>query len=124
MSTSTVRPRTTWLRPTAFGGILLVLSSIVVSATAYGMLASSIRIRWTVGTYYHYGPEYAPTMVVLASFPTLLAVLFVGFRWLRTRLERLDEFDDVQPVYELGVLAVFGMLLAVQITLIAFNIYL
>lgn len=116
MSASTLRSTVRWLRPTALGGFVFVLVSVV----AHSALTTSIRIRWSVGT--HYGPEHAPTVAVLVVFPVTLAALYLGSRWFRTYLDRDDELTELGPVYEIGTLAVFGLVLAVQLLLIVLNL--
>lgn len=101
---------------------MIVLASIATSLASYGVLGEAVRIRWAVGV--HYGPEYAPTGAVLAAFPAVIAVLYVGFRWLGRRLEGTDEFDEDRGIYELAALATLGMLVVVQVALVAANLYL
>lgn len=120
MSASTLRSTVRWLRPTALGGFVFVLVSSLVSVVAHSALTTSIRIRWSVGT--HYGPEHAPTVAVLVVFPVTLAALYLGSRWFRTYLDRDDELTELGPVYEIGTLAVFGLVLAVQLLLIVLNL--
>lgn len=96
-----------------------------MSAVAYGYLADTIRIRWTVGTYQHYGPEYVPTLAVLVVFPVAVAGLYAGSRWLRTSLERaghIEELNEFRAVYDGCVLLTLGMVLAVQFALIVLNL--
>lgn len=80
-----------------------------------------MRIRWTIGT--HYGPEYAPSLLVLAAIPVLIAVLVGAFRAVATVLERADERDAVRGCYELCVLAVLLSLLAGQVALVVANLW-
>lgn len=119
--------------PTSLGGLLVVLASIVVSFVARGLLPASVRIRWAVGT--HYGPEYAPTLLVLSAFPATIALLYVGFRLLGRRLENAGAFGAESAetaggvtvgrfVYETCVLATLCVMVAVQIALVAANVYL
>ncbi|WP_226480794.1 hypothetical protein [Natrinema amylolyticum] len=109
------------LRPTAAGGVLLVLASVAVSLASARVLGDSVRIRWTVGTYY--GPEYAPTAVALALFPALVAATYLGLRALGTVLEGTPEFDRHRGYYELCVLAVLAVLVIVQIAFVAANLW-
>lgn len=109
------------LRPTSGGGLALVVVSAAVSLAASGPLEETMRIRWSVGTYY--GPEYAPTAVVLAAFPLLVAVAVGACRGLATVLERSDEFDGNRGYYELAALAVLLWLLIGQIGLVVANLW-
>ncbi|WP_222916358.1 hypothetical protein [Natrinema sp. SYSU A 869] len=110
-----------WLRPTAAGGVLLVLASVAVSLASVRVLGDSVRIRWSIGTYY--GPEYAPTAIVLALFPAIAAATYLGLRALATVLEGTSEFDRHRGYYELCVLAVLAVLVIVQIAVIAANLW-
>ncbi|UWG51307.1 putative membrane protein [Halalkaliarchaeum sp. AArc-CO] len=120
MSSHLERPGT-WLRPTGVGGLLVVLGSTVLSTAAYGVLGEYVRIRWSVGV--HYGPEYAPTAIVLGGFPVVVAALYVGSTGLARHLEGTDEFEDVRRSYEFAVFTLLGFLVAVQTILIGANLY-
>ncbi|WP_339102297.1 hypothetical protein [Haloterrigena salinisoli] len=109
------------LRPTAGGGLALVVASAAVSLAASGLLEGTMRIRWSVGTYY--GPEHAPTTLVLAAFPILVAVAVGAFRGLVAGLERLEEFDGNRGYYELAALVVLLSLLLTQIALVVANLW-
>ena len=108
------------LRPTAGGGLLLVVASGLCSLLAAGVLPAQVRIRWSVGT--SYGPEFAPTMLVLAGFPVAIGAVFVGARALATGLRRRTELDDVRPVYEACTLAVLVALGLGQLGLVLANL--
>lgn len=113
-----------WLRPTAAGGLLVVLASAALSLAAAPALGENVRIRWSIGTYY--GPEYAPTPLALAAFPALVAVLYVGFRVLAWSLERAGAFEADETVgrtiYELCALATLTMLVLIQLAFVAANL--
>ncbi|ELZ19811.1 hypothetical protein C477_07528 [Haloterrigena salina JCM 13891] len=113
--------RSSPLRPTAGGGLALVAVSAAVSLAAAGLLGETLRIRWSVGTYY--GPEYAPTVIVLAAFPILVAVAAAAFRGGATLLERSEGFDGNWGYYELAALVVLLSLLLTQIVLIVANLW-
>lgn len=108
------------------GGLALVVASVALSAASYAPLADTVRIRWTVGAYRHYGPEHAPALVVLAAFPALAAILYVGARRLETDLERTDRIDDREAfglVYEIGVLVTLGTLVVGQLLVVVLNVW-
>lgn len=79
-----------------------------------------MRIRWSVGTYY--GPEYAPTLAVLAGFSIVVAIAYLGFRWLALLLEGTDEFDAARGYYELATGAVLASIVLFQIAIVAANL--
>ncbi|MDS0476616.1 hypothetical protein [Natrinema sp. 1APR25-10V2] len=110
------------LRPTAGGGLLAVLVSATISVAAALALGETVRIRWSVGTYY--GPEHAPATLALASFPVLVALTFLGLRALGRGLERAadGEFDRVRGIYELCVLATLTTLVLSQVAFVAANL--
>lgn len=111
--------------PTTVGGLLIVAASIVLSTVAHGLLADTMRIhyRWTVGTYTHYGPEYAPTLTVLVAFPIMVIGLYISAHWLGSYLAHLDEYAELRPIYQITVLAALTMILVVQIAIIALNLW-
>ena len=112
------------LRPTAVGGVLVVLASVAISLAAAPALGDSVRIRWSIGTYY--GPEYAPTSLALAVFPILVAVIDVGLRTLAWGLERSGAFDTsdgvVRLIYEGCALATLLTVVAVQVLFVVANL--
>lgn len=107
-------------RPTATGGLLLVATSALLSLLAWQPLGETVRIRWSVGTYY--GPEYAPAALVLAVFPIAAAVAYGGFALLARALDGTEEFEETRWAYELSVLATLGLMLLVQLLLVAANV--
>ena len=109
------------LRPTAGGGLALVVVSAAVSLGASGLLEETMRIRWTIGT--HYGPAHAPTAVVLAAFPVLVAVAIGASRGLAAVRERSGEFDETRAYYELAVLTVLLWLVIGQVGLVVANLW-
>lgn len=112
-------------RPSALIGGVLVLVSIALSAVSYGYLADTIRIRWTIGTYQHYGPEYVSTLAVLVVFPVAVSGLYAGSRWLKTYLKRaghIEELSEFRAVYDVCVLLTLGTVIAVQLALIILNL--
>ncbi len=113
----------------SLGSWILVLASIVTSAASYGRLPEVVRIRWTVGTYQQYGPEHAPTLLVLAAFPAVVAALALGARWLWTFLDRTGEFDEPEEfdgefrlVYDALVLLGLGFVVGAQLLLVVLNL--
>ncbi|TMT87743.1 hypothetical protein E2L06_14550 [Haloterrigena sp. H1] len=124
LAASAVGPAGGRLRPTSVGGLLVVLASVAVSLAAAPALGDSVRIRWSIGTYY--GPEYAPTPLALAAFPAIIAVIHVGFGATRVGLEHTGAFeatdDLVRSVYELCALVTLLMLVIVQVVFVAANL--
>ncbi|WP_435553150.1 hypothetical protein [Natrinema sp. CGMCC1.2065] len=108
------------LRPTAAGGLLVVLTSVAVSLAAAPALGDSVRIRWSVGTYY--GPEYAPTVLALTAASGLVAAAYLGLRALGTALEGTEAFDRRRGYYELCVLTVLLTLVLGQIAFVTANV--
>lgn len=111
------------LRPTAAGGLLIVLASVATSLVAAGSLPERVRVRWSVDPSYHVGPEYAPALAVLVAAPVAVATLYAGSRWFRGWLERTEtDFGDVSALYEAAVLGLLATLVIVQIALVAANL--
>ncbi|QRV13688.1 hypothetical protein JMJ58_12060 [Haloterrigena salifodinae] len=113
--------RSSPLRPTGGGGLALVAVSAAVSLAAAGLLGGTLRIRWSVGTYY--GPEYAPTAIVLAAFPILVAVAVSAFRGGATLLEQTETGSRERGYYELAALSVLLSLLVAQLALVLANLW-
>lgn len=102
------------------GGALIVLLSIVSSGLAYGVLPGSIRIRWTIGGP-HYGPEFAPTWLVLIAFPLVVAACYLGGRWLASRLDDLEDAGPERALFDAAVLLVLLALLCTQVAIVIAN---
>ncbi|USZ70432.1 hypothetical protein [Natronosalvus halobius] len=110
---------------TTLGGLVIVLTSVVLSIVSYSHLENTVRIRWTVGTYQHYGPEYISTLLVLVAFPVTVASLYVGARWLKAYLERSDASDDIEgfcTIYDICVLVTLGTVVVGQFVIIGLNL--
>ncbi|UTF54231.1 hypothetical protein [Natronosalvus rutilus] len=107
-------------RPLSLGGLVIVLASVALSAVSYGRLSDTVRIRWTIGTYY--GPEHAPTLAVLVAFPVSLIGLYAGAQWLRTWLVRRGAIDEFRLVYDACVLATLSVIVACQFVLVVLNL--
>lgn len=125
MAATTANTKPVRDRLSSLGGLVIVVTSSVLSAVSYGPLPDSVRIRWTIGTYHHYGPEYAPTLAVLVMLPVLVAGLYAGAYWLKTYLERTDGADDVDEfsaLYDSCVLLVLGTVVVGQLVIIVFNL--
>jgi len=102
----------------AIGSLGAVLLSAVVSGAAYGLLPDRIRIHWTLGMGPYYGPEFAPTVLVLTGFPLLVAVTALGAYWVGARLGRSEGFAAVRPYYAVAVLGALASLLVTQVALV------
>jgi hypothetical protein len=110
------------VRPLQIGGLIAVCASIALSVLSYGRLPESMRIHWQLGSGPFYGPEFAPTAIVLTLFPILVASVLAGSVLLANRLRNDPSFESVQPYYEWGAIAVVGVLLVVQLLVIWFNL--
>ncbi len=107
--------------PLNAGGALVAVLSIATSALAYGALPGRMRVHWSFGGPY-YGPEFAPTLVVLAAFSLLIAGFYVGGRWLGTRLERTGGLGAVRSFYDGCVLLVLVGTLCMQVVVVWANL--
>ena len=105
------------------GGCLGTVSlSAVESALAYGMLQERMRIHWTLGMGPYYGPEFAPTLLILALLPVLVAATAVLAYSIDALLRDTAEFAAVRPHYVVAMLGTLGVLLASQTLLIVANL--
>ncbi len=103
------------------GGLAIGIVSVGVSAVSYSALPSRIQTRWTIGGP-HYGSEFAPTLLVLVTFPLVIGSLAVAGCWLRRYLERTEEFDAVQPAYDALVLSGLALLVLAQVLITVANL--
>ncbi|WP_252699717.1 hypothetical protein [Natronosalvus vescus] len=125
MATHTSSADSSRVRPSSLGGVALVVASIVLSVTSYGSLGSTVRIRWTYGTYHHYGPEYLSTLPVLVAFPVLVAVLYLCTRWILEYVRQnseLERFDEFRTIYDIFVLLILGGVVTSQLIIIVLNL--
>jgi len=54
---------------------------VLGSLVAAGLLPDRVRIHWTLGLGWYYGPEFAPTLLVLAVFPVIVGATALGGYW-------------------------------------------
>lgn len=99
-----------------------VLLSTLASVIASGLLPEQIRIHWTLGMGPYYGPEFAPTVLVLAVFPVSVSILAIGTHWLEARFRKLNESTDLGPLYAGVVLLSLALLLSSQALVIGLNL--
>ncbi|RKD95051.1 hypothetical protein [Halopiger aswanensis] len=104
------------------GGVAATGLSIAGSLVAYGILPGTVRIHWTLGGGPYYGPEHAPTALVLLAFPAFVGILAIGARQIAARLERTDEFAGRSTAYTLLVLTALVSVLVAQAVIIGANI--
>jgi hypothetical protein len=104
------------------GCLATVVVSMLGSVVASGMLQGQMRIHWTLGMGPYYGPEYAPSLLVLALFPVLIAGTAVLAYAIDSMFRDTTEFADVRPYYVVFMLGTLGVLLASQTLLIVINL--
>jgi hypothetical protein len=104
------------------GGVMAVCASVALSALSSSVLPESMRIHWQLGSGVHYGPEFAPSAVVLAAFPAMVATVLAGSALLARQLRADPSFESIRRYYEWGVLAVLAFLLVVQLVVIRLNL--
>lgn len=104
------------------GSVAATLVSALVSVLAYGPLPDSVRIHWTLGAGEYYGPEFAPTALVLGLFPVAVALAALVGWSVGATLERVDGFDAVRPLYAAAVLSTLTVLVATQAVVVWANL--
>lgn len=125
MAANTAHTQNGRMRPLSLGGFGILIASIALSVVSYAPLADTIRIRWAIGTYQHYGPEHVSMLPVLLAFPVVLTVLYVGARWFKIHLERtdaIDGFDEFRAIYNVCVLLALGTIVGIQVVIIVLNL--
>lgn len=103
-------------------GLALVGCSVLVALVGYGALGDRMRIHWTLGLGPYVGPEHAPTVLVLAAFPLLVAATFLGFAALAAVLRDVPEFGAAEPYYRAAALGTLAMLVLAEAALVALNL--
>lgn len=104
------------------GSSTLTAASLLASLVAHAALPARLRIHWTLGIGEYYGPEFAPTSLVLALFPLLIAGGAIGGWLLVTALRDVSEPADARPYDAVAVVGTLAALLAVQVVLIVANL--
>lgn len=125
MAANTAHTQNGRMRPLSLGGFGILIASIALSVVSYAPLADTIRIRWAIGTYQHYGPEHVSMLPVLLAFPVVLTVLYVGARWFKIHLERtdaIDGFDEFRAIYNVCVLLALGTIVGSPVVIIVLNL--
>jgi len=106
----------------ALGSVTAVLASVLTSIVGYQMLPAEMQIHWTLGSGPYYGPEFAPTVVVLAAFPVVIGVVALGANWLANRLSQELAGRTDRLAYTISVVGTVAVLLGVQIGLVVANL--
>lgn len=120
-SPPTHRPEPGRPRLLDLGSLAVLVASTLVSFAGYGLLPGQMRIHWSFGGPY-YGPEFAPTTLILMLFPATVAVGALAGRWGLGHLESLDEVDGVRQYGSLTLVATLALLVLVQTGLVAANL--
>lgn len=102
--------------------VLAVLSSTLVSVAGHEALSNTMRIHWSLGAGPYYGPEFAPTILVLGLFPALVGLLSVGGAWLAARLPLESKPPGARLAYAAGVTSLVLVMLGVQVGLVVANL--
>ncbi len=105
-----------------WGSLATVLASVLVSALSYGPLPNSVRIHWTLGAGEYYGPEFAPTVLVLGLFPVAVGLGALLGWGLAATLSDVEGFETVRPLYTATVLAVLAVLVSTQAIVVWANL--
>lgn len=109
--------------PVLVGGSLgMVLLSTIGSIIAYGMLPEQMRIHWTLGMGPYYGPEFAPTLLILTLFPLIVFGTAVLACVADALLNETADFAAVRQYYVVAMLGTLGVLVGSQLLLIVANL--
>ena len=95
-----------------------VVASIVLSVVSVAALPKTMQNHWSLNAGPYYGPEFAPTVGVLALFPALAATLVVGTSLSWTRLDGTAEFEAMRPHYEWGAVLTLAVVMVVQVLVV------
>jgi hypothetical protein len=106
----------------AAGSFGTVSASALGSVVASGALEGQMRIHWTLGTGPYYGPEFAPTGLVLTLFPVLIAGTAVIAYAVDSMFRDTTAFASIRPYYVVALLGTLSVLLAFQMLLTVANL--
>jgi hypothetical protein len=109
-------------RPLLVGGLVAALTSAAGSLFAYGTLPTEMQIHWTLGAGPYYGPEFAPTVLVMAAVQVVVVAVACAGYWGAKRLEARSKDAVVQQFYTLVVLGTLAVVVALQGVLVAANL--
>ncbi len=104
------------------GSVAATLASALLSVLAHGLLPGSVRIHWTLGAGEYYGPEFAPTALVLGLFPVAVALTALLGWGLAATLSDVEAFERVRPLYAAAVLSTLTVLVATQAVVVWANL--
>lgn len=103
------------------GSVLAVLASLATDLAGLELLGTRMRIHWSLGGPF-YGPEFAPTAVVLGGFTvTVLGVAIVAVMPARA-VPPLSEIPLLYRLYTAAVMVGLWSLVAVQAALVLANL--
>jgi len=97
---------------------MIAITSVASSLFASPLLPDQVRIRWHVGTYEQWGPQYVSAELALVTFPALILVGYLGSRSLKGSISKSLDMD----LYEVAVFLSLGTLLCVQLLVIGLNV--
>lgn len=112
---TTISPRTA-----ARGDIGIVLLSIALSVFGAAVLPATMRIRWHIGTYEHWGPERIAAEPVLIAFPVVVVVGYIVSRAIARHLRSAAR--NTRMLYEVLVLIGLSTVVLMQALLIGLNL--
>lgn len=104
--------------PFTVGNVLVILISVITSGFAATILSDTLRIRWHVGPYEHWGPEVVPAEFVLISFPVLIGCIYVA----SLVIDRSTTTPPRSELLEIVVLVTLVSLLIMQLVILALNV--
>ncbi|MFB6361235.1 MAG: hypothetical protein ABEH59_07915 [Halobacteriales archaeon] len=76
-----------------------------------------MRIHRSIGGPY-YGPDFAPSWVILVLFPLSVGSVAVGSYWLGTRVRIGEDIADVWAIFALAAVGIMVVLVITQAFLI------
>lgn len=106
----------------ASGGFVITLVSAVGSFLAHGRLPEQMRIHWDLGMGPYFGPEFAPTLLMLGLFPVFIGGTAGVVNLVDALLRDNEEFVAMRKFYSVAMLGTLGVLLCCQIALIIANL--
>jgi len=105
------------------GSFATVAMSVIGSLVSYGILPDQMRIHWTLGLGSYYGPEFAPTWLVLVLFPALILGGALAGGWVMARFREIDGAkSSARPYDALLVVGTLMVMFGVQMALVLLNL--
>lgn len=102
------------------GSLVAVLTSLAVSALAYGLVPPTVQIQLPPGA--RTGLATVPAGFILGACPALVTAVALGGNWLASQLRAVGEFEEIRHLHAASVLGTLAVLVGAQVVVIVANL--